>query len=181
MTKIAITPNASGTGTFTITAPESNTGRTFTLPDATGEILTDAQNDPAKLFRQDNILGTVSESGGVPTGAIIERGSNANGEFVRYADGTLIMWKDISADLALIANTYTTPATLTATASSSLSFSVDARVSSWDDNADRFTAQQNAIARIQSTTTVDVLVNPSAASYLGSFGGFSYIVTGRWF
>ncbi|QCI15517.1 phage tail protein [Pseudomonas putida] len=38
------------------------------------------------------ILGTVSQSGGVPTGAIIERGSNANGEYVRYADGTQICW-----------------------------------------------------------------------------------------
>lgn len=41
-------------------------------------------------YVQDNILGTVSESAGVPTGAIIERGSNANGEFVKFADGTLI-------------------------------------------------------------------------------------------
>lgn len=40
------------------------------------------------------IVGTVSQSGGVPTGAIIERGSNANGEYVRYADGTQICWKD---------------------------------------------------------------------------------------
>ena len=37
-------------------------------------------------------VGTVSQSGGVPTGAIIQRGSNANGEFVRYADGTQICW-----------------------------------------------------------------------------------------
>ncbi|UXC19170.1 hypothetical protein [Comamonas squillarum] len=36
------------------------------------------------------IVGTVSQSGGVPTGAIIQRGSNANGEFVRYADGAQI-------------------------------------------------------------------------------------------
>ena len=41
-------------------------------------------------YKKSNILGTVSESGGVPTGAIIERGSNANGEFVKYADGTLV-------------------------------------------------------------------------------------------
>ena len=39
-----------------------------------------------------NILGTVSQSGGVPTDAIIQRGSNANGEFVRFADGTQICW-----------------------------------------------------------------------------------------
>ncbi|MCE8009865.1 DUF2793 domain-containing protein [Aestuariivita sp.] len=37
-----------------------------------------------------NLLGTVSQSGGVPTGAVIERGSNANGDYVRFADGTQI-------------------------------------------------------------------------------------------
>jgi hypothetical protein len=42
------------------------------------------------VYAEGNILGTVSESGGVPTGAIIESGSNANGEFVKYADGTMI-------------------------------------------------------------------------------------------
>jgi hypothetical protein len=47
------------------------------------------------MYNQGNILGTVSESSGVPTGAIIERGSNANGEFVKYADGTMICTKDI--------------------------------------------------------------------------------------
>jgi len=41
-------------------------------------------------YKKSNILGTVSESSGVPTGAIIESGSNANGEFVKYADGTMI-------------------------------------------------------------------------------------------
>jgi len=43
-----------------------------------------------QLYHQNTILGTVSQSSGVPTGAIIQRGSNANGEFVRYADGTMI-------------------------------------------------------------------------------------------
>lgn len=39
-----------------------------------------------------NILGTVSQSGGTPTGAVIERGSNGNGEYVRFADGTQMCW-----------------------------------------------------------------------------------------
>ena len=43
-----------------------------------------------EVYNQAGILGTVSQSGGVPTGAIIERGSNANGEYVRFADGTQI-------------------------------------------------------------------------------------------
>lgn len=41
-------------------------------------------------YNQTNILGNVSQSGGVPTGSVIERGSNANGEYVRFADGTQI-------------------------------------------------------------------------------------------
>lgn len=36
------------------------------------------------------IVGTVSQSGGDPTGALVERGSNANGQYVRFADGTQI-------------------------------------------------------------------------------------------
>lgn len=40
------------------------------------------------LFGQQNILGTVSQTGGIPTGAIIEQGSTSNGEYVRFADGT---------------------------------------------------------------------------------------------
>lgn len=43
-----------------------------------------------EIFHAGSILGTVSQSGGVPTGRVIERGSNANGEFVRFADGTQI-------------------------------------------------------------------------------------------
>jgi hypothetical protein len=39
-----------------------------------------------------NLLGAVSQSGGTPTGAVIESGSNANGRYVRYADGTQICW-----------------------------------------------------------------------------------------
>ncbi|MDX0973526.1 phage tail protein [Sinorhizobium medicae] len=35
-------------------------------------------------------VGIVTQSGGVPAGAIIERGSNANGEYVKFADGTMI-------------------------------------------------------------------------------------------
>ena len=39
MSKIALSPNALGTGTFTIASPNSNTDRTLTLPDATGTVL----------------------------------------------------------------------------------------------------------------------------------------------
>jgi hypothetical protein len=92
MTKIALSPNASGTGTFTIEAPNSNSNRTLVLPDAAGEIVAEAAGN--EVYKKQNILGTVSQSAGVPTGAIIERGSNANGEFVKYADGTMICFNE---------------------------------------------------------------------------------------
>lgn len=46
------------------------------------------------LYSRDSILGAVSQSSGVPTGAVIDRGSNANGEYARFADGTQICWAD---------------------------------------------------------------------------------------
>ena len=40
MSKIALSPNASGTGVFTIASPSGNTDRTLTLPDEAGTVLT---------------------------------------------------------------------------------------------------------------------------------------------
>lgn len=58
-------------------------------PGANGLVFRNGANGAAE---KRDIVGTVSESSGVPTGAIIQRGSNANGEFVRFADGTQICW-----------------------------------------------------------------------------------------
>ncbi|PWL18815.1 hypothetical protein DKP76_07055 [Falsochrobactrum shanghaiense] len=42
------------------------------------------------------IVGTVSQSGGIPTGAIVESGSNANGQYVKWTNGTLICTRMVS-------------------------------------------------------------------------------------
>ncbi|WP_186299135.1 hypothetical protein [Halomonas sp. C22] len=55
----------------------------------------------ARAYHNRNILGTVSQVDGVPTGAIIERGGNANGEYVKFADGTLFMWLTVQASMPL--------------------------------------------------------------------------------
>jgi len=44
MSKVVIQGNASGTGDFTIAAPNSNTDRTLTLPDVAGTVLTSGSN-----------------------------------------------------------------------------------------------------------------------------------------
>lgn len=43
-----------------------------------------------EVYTQSSILGTVTQSAGVPTGAILEYDSNLNGEYIKFADGTLI-------------------------------------------------------------------------------------------
>ena len=58
MSKIALTPNASGTGVFTIASPNSNTDRTLTLPDEAGTVLTSA-GVPASAMPAGSVLQVV--------------------------------------------------------------------------------------------------------------------------
>lgn len=57
------------------------------------------------VFSRGNVLGPVSQVGGVPTGAVIEVITNGNGMATRWADGTQICTGAL-ADIALIANGY---------------------------------------------------------------------------
>lgn len=43
-----------------------------------------------KVWHSGNILAPVTQQGGVPGGGIMETGSNGNGTYIRYADGTMI-------------------------------------------------------------------------------------------
>lgn len=49
MSKIRLTPNASGTGTVTLTVPSTSTDRTVTLPDNTGTVITTESTVPPKV------------------------------------------------------------------------------------------------------------------------------------
>jgi hypothetical protein len=73
MSKIALSGNASGTGTLTIAAPNTNTDRTLTLPDAAGTV---------------NVSGLANEvpagSAGAP--AIYPTGDSNTGVFFPAAD-----------------------------------------------------------------------------------------------
>jgi len=60
------------------------------------------------LYDNANIVAPVSQSGGTPTGGVVERGSNADGEYIRFADGTQLC---TNANAPII----TAPATFTGT------------------------------------------------------------------
>lgn len=128
---------------------------------------------------KDNVVGTVSQSGGIPTGAVIERGSNANGEYVRFADGTQIC--TLNATLSGVTSTvvggiytsqdinWTFPATFTTSAI------VTGRVrvgtaSSWVGLGNNATADfTSANYAIKSSTAINAST------------GFGLCAIGRWF
>lgn len=66
-----------------------------------------------RMFNTGNVLGTVSQTAGVPTGALFEPGANANGEYLKFADGRLICTRTMTASSAA-ATTWTYPAAFVA-------------------------------------------------------------------
>ena len=91
----------------TVRARLSDTALQLDAP-LTGSAVQTSPEDitPGRLMRADygygpgNLLGPVSETAGQPTGAVIERGSNANGTYTRLADGTQIQKRSISLDMS---------------------------------------------------------------------------------
>jgi len=72
MSKIALAPNASGTGTLTISAPDTSTDRTIDLPDAAGTVFVSGQALSATTgsFSGDVTLGSsvlATPSGSAPS------------------------------------------------------------------------------------------------------------------
>lgn len=55
--------------------------------------------DGQTSYHRGNLLGPVSQAAGVPQGAVIERGSTAEGDYVRFADGTQICTADMAVDI----------------------------------------------------------------------------------
>ncbi len=89
--QVALPAGAAVSGLITGTAVVTST------TDVTAGRLLTTVAGPAQAFRRGNVLGTVSQSSGVPTGAMIEQGSNANGRYARFADGTQICWHNLTA------------------------------------------------------------------------------------
>ena len=68
--------------------------------------------DWQEFYHTGNLVGTVSQSGG---GAVIERDSNSDGEYMRLADGTQICWSPeltyVRVTAAVMGAPWTSPAT----------------------------------------------------------------------
>ena len=117
MSKVAIQGNASGTGTFTIESPATNTDRTLTLPDEAGTVLTSASNLAgltgiptasqsgkalfSAKFASPEVWISVANGGIVPFDAEnfdadgVFDTSSGNHKFTAPADGVYLFWWSI--------------------------------------------------------------------------------------
>ncbi|NYS26205.1 DUF2793 domain-containing protein [Rhodobacteraceae bacterium 2376] len=146
-----------------------------------------------EAYRRGNILGTVSQSGGVPTGAVIDAGANANGHYVRFADGTMItatrftITESSSFDARLTANA-TLPAAFHSIASMYPQLSLPIHSSSALSGVDRTDIESWGCAQPGgtgsfSTTQIgcSVFCKPGTVSAGASIADMYLTVTGRWF
>lgn len=132
--------------------------------------------DALGAYQASNILGTVSQSGGIPTGAIIERGSNANGDYVKYADGTAICWNNgisAGATATLVGSLYSTPSVTSVTFP--ITFTSVGVVSTNTVFANRWSGGASSL----SNTGFGVLLYSATTS--GTNVTFGYVAVGRWF
>lgn len=129
-----------------------------------------------RCYTEANILGTVGQSAGVPTGAVVERGSNANGEYVRFADGTQICNRgNLSAANASTASGSLFRSSASVTWTFPAAFAAAPVVTGDVDDADCWLVTAGAPA----TTSCDLRAMASASKT--SALNLRATATGRWF
>ncbi|MFG8346173.1 hypothetical protein ACEOPV_19675, partial [Pseudomonas aeruginosa] len=140
----------------------------------------EALGSSGALYSRDSILGAVSQSSGVPTGAVIERGSNANGEYIRLADGTQICWFNASVTDQAVDSPYGSLFTGTRGWSFPATFvgspTVSVGLFRWGTGAGWGT-----VGGVASTTSVTLRIFDISSRATGTATAISAIATGRWF
>ena len=155
---------------------------------ATGAALQQSATDTGagRLMRADwgygpgNLLGSVSQSAGTPTGAVIERGRSGDGDYVRFADGTQIAW--IRDDLTRSSNArlsfdWTYPAAFSSTPAVTATLAADSGTTPGPD-------QMHGPFALAETATCSLRLyrsNGAANFTSGETLAFQATAIGRWY
>ncbi len=154
-------PYFTGASTFGVADITGAARAILALTGASGAKLPVVTGTGAAALR--DILGTVSQSGGTPTGAILERGSNADGGYVKYADGTMICWHLV-----------------TSSASAAVTWSFPAQFAAAPNIQMTVGAASPRIATYQTATSTSVAVNAWTAAGDRASVPVMLSATGRW-
>jgi len=100
----AVTGTLSASGLTTLSAGANVTG-TLAVTGA-GTFTGNLTALPGLMYGRGNILGTVSQSAGVPTGAAFEYALNGAGSYLRFPDGTQICWLRVTFTSIAITTAY---------------------------------------------------------------------------
>lgn len=159
---------------------------------ASGAAVQQAADDvtPGRLMRADygygpgNLLGPVSQAAGVPTGAVIERGTGPNGAYVRFADGTQICTATRSAAYAAAshcATGWTFPAAFAATPVVQITPSG----ATWATDVPSGLARGDAVALLgagsATSASAEVWARSGVSFASGDAVTLHLVATGRWF
>lgn len=133
-----------------------------------------------RVLSDAQLLGTVAQSGGSPIGSILERGSNANGEYIRLADGTQLCWFNASVTDQAVDTAYGSLFTGTRGWSFPATFvgspTVSVGLFRWGTGAGWGT-----VGGVASTTSVTLRIFDIASRATGTATAISAIANGRWF
>ncbi|MGX1186654.1 hypothetical protein AB7M29_004333 [Pseudomonas sp. F-14 TE3623] len=129
----------------------------------------------AGAYGKSNIVGTVSQSGGAPAGAIVETGSNASGTYTKFADGSMIC-RGTTTGLGIDQTTTTQAYSANLTLPATFVGPYDVKVNIISVNVSNiFQGYCRASAISQSVISIIQYWN-SVQTY-----AYSYLANGRWF
>jgi len=128
-------------------------------------------------------VGTVAT--GATNGAIIERGSNANGEYVKYADGTMICTQNddlVYVDAITIRKSWTFPASFVATPQTISGFpNLNSFFSNCTPSFDMAGPVFHDSPSSSSTSIVQTRINGLTNFVSGDFCDCRFLAIGRWY
>lgn len=130
----------------------------------------------------DRGVGDVTEAGGVPTGTIVQSGSNANGSFLRFSDGTQMCWHTVTLAQVSSASLYklwTFPIAFSAAPTVSATL-----IDNGTYTPGRGSLGAGGVDNPPTTTTVELFQSRDATG--SNFGvsdtiDFSVMAVGRWY
>ena len=131
-----------------------------------------------------NLIGTVAQTGGVPTGAVIEQGSNANGSYTRWADGTQIcVMRDFTINAAaavICSEIWTYPASF-AEVPDFIDITLSLQAGDWSDSTLRDNVSVCGTLGTPSVSAVNLGFYSSVGAITVSVSGCRCLAVGRWY